>query len=200
MPRTLLWTCIEVWPQVTSKASLTPFHSSVHMEYPDDEIRRQILGILDRQYEDEFDMPVSSGALAKELRLDRDTVDRHINSLAERGLVRVTRAGTESSYHVAFTRSGKEQWDHRQGDQRHLILRRRILETLKAREDQDEDRFMTSDTLASELEAGPNAICLNLIALEGDGLVEVMEMGGGAPAFIAGLTPEGRTAAAGSHE
>lgn len=165
------------------------------MDLPHDEIRRQVLVILDRQYEAEFDMPVSSGALVKELRLDRDTIDRHITALAERGLVRVTRAGTEGSYHVAFTRSGKEQWDHRQGDRRHLILRRRILETLKAREDQGEDRFTTSDHLASELEAGPNAICLNLIALQGDGLVEVMEMGGGAPAFIAGLTPQGRAQA-----
>lgn len=165
------------------------------MDLLDDEMNQRILGILDRQYEEEFDMPVSSGTLAKELQLDRATIDRHVNSLHEGGLARVTGAVTGGNYHVAFTPLGKDEWDRRQGDQRHFVLRRRILEMLKAREDQGEERFMTSEVLESELQAGPNAICMNFIALEGDGLVELMEMGGGGLSFIAGLTPEGRTEA-----
>ncbi len=162
------------------------------MDLPDDEISRLILGILDRQYEEEFDMPVSPDTLAKELHLDRATIDRQITSLLEKGLVRVTGAVTGGSYHVAFTPRGKDEWDRRQGDQRHLVLRRRILETLKERESQGHEGFMTSEDLALELQAGPNAICIGLIALEGDGFVELMEMGGGGPSYIVGLTPGGR--------
>lgn len=170
------------------------------MDFPDDEVSLRILGTLDRQYEEEFDMPVSPDTLAKELQLDRATIDRQITSLLERGLVRVTGAVPEGYYHVTFVPMGKDEWDRRQGDQRHLVLRRRILETLREREDQGDERFITSENLASELRAGPNAICLNIIALEGDGFVELMEMGGGVPSYIVGVTPEGRAEVERTHE
>ena len=51
---------------------------------PDNEIRRRMLALLDRYYEEDFSEPVSVDHLARELDLDRLTIDPHLSSLGSR--------------------------------------------------------------------------------------------------------------------
>ncbi|MCZ6480581.1 MAG: ArsR family transcriptional regulator [Candidatus Methylomirabilales bacterium] len=56
------------------------------MNLPDDEIRRKVLTLLDRHYEEDFEALVSVADLANELDLDRPTADRHLAALSGRDL------------------------------------------------------------------------------------------------------------------
>lgn len=168
------------------------------MNLPDDEIRRRILTILDRYYEEDFDAIISVDDLAKDLNLDRPTVDRHLAALCGKELVWVsslTTGGQYGHYYVRLTPFGKDEWDRRRGNQYHFVLRQRIRDRLKQVDDQEHREFTTSEALAVDLGVERNAICINLVALEREGLVELREMGGGLPSYIVRLTPKGRAAA-----
>jgi len=163
---------------------------------PDDEIRRRILALLDRYYEEDFSEPVSVDHLATELNLDRLTIDRHLSSLRGKGFVEINNETAGGHYYVCLTPEGKDQWDRIQGRQHHLVIRRRILEKLKQVDDQDRGELTSSDALATELGADRNSILINLLALKQTGWVELQEQfGAGYPYFEARLTPEGRVAA-----
>lgn len=163
---------------------------------PDNEIRRKILALLNRYYEEDFSEPVSVDHLAGELDLDRLTIDPHLSSLRGKGFVEINNETAGGHYYVCLRPEGKDQWDRIQGMQHHLVIRRRILEKLKQVDDQDREELTSSDALAAELGADRNTILINLLALRQAGWVELQEQfGAGYPYFEARLTPEGRVAA-----
>lgn len=163
---------------------------------PDDEIRRRILALLDRYYEEDFSEPVLVDHLARELDLDRLTIDQHLSSLRGKGFLEINNETAGGHYYVCLTPEGKDQWDRIRGRQHHLVIRRRILEKLKQVDDQDREELTSSDALAAELGADRNTILVNLLALKQAGWAELQEQfGAGYPYFEARLTPEGRVAA-----
>ncbi|MEE8076278.1 MAG: hypothetical protein V3T60_11710 [Candidatus Binatia bacterium] len=73
-----------------------------------------------------------------------------------------------------------------------MALRQRILDRLKEIDDQDHGQSTNSEALISDLGAERNAVCINIVALHREDLVEMQEMGGGIPTYIVRLTPKGR--------
>lgn len=164
------------------------------MHLPDHEVRMKILAVLDEAYEREFDAPLSPDQIADNLILERPTVDLHLRALQGKKLVKITGEATGGHYYVTLTPLGKDEWDRRRGNQHHLVLRRRILEWLKALDDQEPGQFSASEALVEELKAGRNHIFINLFALKEKDQVDLTEMMGGTPYCLVRLTPAGRAA------
>jgi DNA-binding IscR family transcriptional regulator len=161
------------------------------MNPSDDEIRRRILDKLDAQYEEEMDRPVSVPNLAFDLNIDRRILDRNLDALQGRNLVSIF----HGNHYCRLTPFGKDDWDKRQGQRNHLQTRQRILERLKELDDKDPGGLTSSEILATELSLTPNALFINLTALEEKNLVQLRpQLAGDVRFAYVSLTPEGRVA------
>ncbi len=166
------------------------------MSLLDDGIRRRILTALDRYYEEDFAETMLVDDLAKELSLDRLTIDRHLGTLRGKGFVEISNETAGGHYYVRMAPTGKDKWDRIQEKQYHLLIRQQILEKLKYVDDLDRGEWTSSDDLADKVGTTRNTILINFIALKQTNWVELQEQfGAGYPYFEARLTPEGRVAA-----
>lgn len=164
-------------------------------EAKQNELRSELLVLLDRVYEQKFYEPVAADKLCEQLSLSRQELEILITPFLVQGLVEKDAETLGGHFYLRLSAYGKEKYDEATGNDTNQSIRQSLLKTLAEEYEKNVHVIVSAEKMAAQLGVDRNRVCFNLLIMERHGMVSISgRVGAGHVPHHVSLTPEGKFA------